>query len=134
MSQTIATTPGQAYVVSYWLAVGSDSTGLVFTPNDFSASFGRQTLFSQSNLPATDGHADSADDYTQYSFTTVASSASSALLFGFRDDNAYLRLDDISVTPAAVPEASTTLTLSLLLTLGSLTVLACRKRSAKTAV
>ena len=138
LSQTVATTPGQNYTVSFWLAVDTNSNpsdpnfGLS-TPNDFSASFGGQSLFSQSNLSATDGDADSADDYTLYSFTAVAAGTSSVLQFGFRDDPAEFRLDDVSVTPAAVPEASTTVSLGLLLALGGLTVIARRKQSIQSA-
>jgi hypothetical protein len=142
LSQTIATTPGSAYTVSYWLAVDSgavtfatgsaipNDAGGPFSPNDFSASFGGQTLFSQTNLAPTDGNTDSADDYTLYSFTTVAASASSVLKFGFRDDPSEFRLDDVSITPAAVPEASTTVSFGLLLALG-LSAAALRTRRQK---
>ncbi len=129
LSQTVATTPGQAYIVSYWLAVGSDPTGHIFTPNDFSASFGGTSLSKEINLTATDGHAEFADDYTRYSYTAVATSASSVLQFNLRDDNAYFRLDDISVNAAPVPEASATLSLGLLLAFGGGALLVRRRKS-----
>ena len=88
-------------------------------PNDFSASFGGQTLFSATDLAPTDGHADPADDYTHYTFTGMATGPSSVLQFGFRDDPSEFRLDDVSVADAGpVPEASTTVSLGLLLALG----------------
>jgi hypothetical protein len=117
LSQTLATTPGTAYTVSYWLAV--DSADGAPTPNDFSATFGGQALFSGIDLAATDGNADPAADYTEYTFSTVAAGPSSVLQFGFRDDTSEFRLDDVSITPAAVPEASTTISFGLLLALGS---------------
>ena len=116
LSQTLATDPGKAYTISYWLAVDG-STGTP-TPNDLSASFCGQSLFSAANLAATDSHAAAADDYTLCPFTAVATSASSVLQFGFRDDHSEFRLDDVSVAPAAVPEASTTISFGLLLALG----------------
>jgi hypothetical protein len=117
LSQTLATTPGTAYTVSYWLAV--DSADGAPTPNDFSTTFGGQALFSGIDLAATDGNADPAADYTEYTFSTVAAGPSSVLQFGFRDDTSEFRLDDVSITPAAVPEASTTISFGLLLALGS---------------
>ena len=83
LSQTLALIPGTTYAVSLRLAVDSrDSVSGGPTPNDFRATFGGQTLFSRTNLPATDGSADPADDYSLYSFTAVAASASSTLQFG----------------------------------------------------
>ena len=144
LTQSILTTPGQAYTVSYWLASDSPAATAISTPglsplddptvfNDFSASFGGQTLFSQTNLASVPGPPDPSD-YTLYSFTAVATSAASTLNFGFRNDGSYFHLDDVSITPAAVPEASTTLSLGLLLALGGVTVIARRKRSVNTAV
>lgn len=128
LSQTLATTPGQAYTISYWLA--SDTSSLTNTvSNDFSASFGGQSLFSQTNLAATDGHADSADDYTLYSFTEVATGTSSVLQFGFRNDGSEFRLDDVGAALAPIPESSTTISFGLLLALGTgVVVLQTRRR------
>lgn len=97
MQQNLATTVGDRYEVSFWLR--SDGG----TPNDFSASFGGNLLFSQTNIPS--------DAYTQYTFDVVATSATSTLSFGFRNDPGYLGLDDVSVNdlgPGTVaPEPST---------------------------
>ena len=135
LSQTVATTAGQVYTISYWLAVDSqDSISGLTIPNDFSAAFDGHPLIIGTNLAATDSHPDAADDYTLYSFTAVAHSAASTLQFGFRNDNSEFRLDDVSITPAAVPEASTTISLGLLLlALGSLSVIARRKNASKKA-
>jgi hypothetical protein len=83
LSQTLQTTAGKAYIVSF--ALRSDG-GLV---NDFSASWGGQTFFSQRNIPA--------EGWTPLSFTEVATAPSTTLELGFRDDPGFLGLDDVSV-------------------------------------
>ena len=82
---------GQEYQLSFWLY--SDG----FTPNEFSASFGGNTLFSQTDIPY--------QPYTEYTFLFTAGSTSSDLTFGFQDAPGYLYLDDVSIN--AVPEPST---------------------------
>jgi FecR-like protein/carbohydrate binding protein with CBM4/9 domain len=85
LSQTLQTTPGKAYIVSF--ALRSDG---LFT-NDFSASWGGQTLFSQVNMPNA--------GWTPLSFTEVATGSSTTLQLAFRDDPGFLGLDDVSVIP-----------------------------------
>ncbi len=92
LSQTLVTVPGQAYDVSWYLEVG-DFSGTV--PNDFRVTWGATPVFSATDLPGT-------SSYAQYSFTEVATSPSTVLTFGFRDDPDYLFLDDVVVN--AVPE------------------------------
>jgi hypothetical protein len=94
--QNLPTTIGDTYQVSFWLH-SDDSTS-----NDFSASFGGVTVFSQTNILA--------DPYTNYTFNVTATSTMSDLTLAFRDDPSILGLDDVSVIdlgPAAVPEPST---------------------------
>jgi hypothetical protein len=86
LSQILATIPGVSYTVSWYL--GSDGG----TPNDFNATWDGTTIFSQSNLPGTDG------GYNLYTFNEVASGNSTNLTFGFRNDPGYLALDDVSVS------------------------------------
>ena len=122
LSQTLATTVGQTYTLTYWLSVDASSQISTDDPtvtNDFITSFNGQAVFTQNNLAPTDGHTDSADDYTKFSYTTVATSASTALQFGFRNDNSQFRLDDVSVsnTITPVPEPSTLVSLAVLLSL-----------------
>jgi len=93
LSQILATIPGVTYTISWYL--GSDGG----TPNDFSATWGGTSIFSQTNLPGTDG------GYNLYTFSEVATSNSTNLTFGFRDDPGYLALDDVSVTSgSSAPE------------------------------
>ncbi|MEO8725589.1 MAG: carbohydrate binding domain-containing protein [Acidobacteriaceae bacterium] len=94
LSQTISTVAGDAYTFSFWLAAESG------TPNDFSAMFDGNTLLSITDTPGF--------DYTLFTYNVVASSNSSTIEFGFRDDPAYFFLDDVSVVAGGtqVPEPS----------------------------
>jgi hypothetical protein len=89
--QSIATTPGQLYNVSFWL----ESPG--GTPNDFSASFAGVTFYTITNA--------GAFPYTQEVGNIMATSASSLLLFSARQDPSYWHVDDVDVH--AVPEPGT---------------------------
>jgi PKD repeat protein len=89
LSQSLATTAGSSYVLSLWLD-SPDGT----TPNEFSVSWNGTTLFDQTNLPAL--------GWTNMQFAVTATSASTPLQFGFRDDNSYLALDDVSLYAPAV--------------------------------
>ncbi|PWT82112.1 MAG: hypothetical protein C5B44_02680 [Acidobacteria bacterium] len=98
LSQTIATTPGTTYSVTFFLR--NNNAG---SPNSFSAAFGGTTLTTLTNSPAF--------AYTQFTFSVVATSASSLLQFGFRHDASEWFLDDVIVTPVSVPEPATMLLL-----------------------
>jgi PEP-CTERM motif-containing protein/carbohydrate binding protein with CBM4/9 domain len=89
--QSIATTPGQLYNVSFWL----ESPG--GTPNDFSASFGGVTFYTVTN--------GGAFPYTQFMGNITATTASSLLLFSARQDPSYWHVDDVDVH--LVPEPGT---------------------------
>jgi hypothetical protein len=83
LSQTLATVGGKPYIVSF--ALRSDG-GL---PNDFSASWGGQTIFARTNMPL--------GDWMLLSFTEVAPGSSTVLQFGFLNAPSFLGLDDVSV-------------------------------------
>jgi len=86
LSQTLPTSPAQLYQVSLWLD-SPDGEG----PNEFSMAWNGTTLFDQTDI---------ADiGWTNLQFTVPATSTNTVLLIGFRDDPAYLGLDDISVLP-----------------------------------
>jgi hypothetical protein len=96
LSQTFATTVGGWYNVQFAL----NSDGLA--PNQFQAMFGATMLLDKTSIPATNG-------YNIYSFAVQATSASTTLTFGFRNDPGFFRLDDVHVDvragpPAGVPE------------------------------
>ena len=121
ISQFIPTVAGDDYAVSFSLE------NLSGPSNDFTASFGGAPLLSIT---------DSASfPYTQYSFTATATGASTLLAFAGRQVPSFFALDDVSVIDlgaAPVPEASTTVSLGLLLALGmgGLVVAAKRRKSA----
>ena len=96
ITQSLATTAGQNYLISFDLANLSGDT-----PNFYAVLFDGVQLFSATNS-GTFG-------YTNFSTNAIASSASTALTFNFRHDPAYFLLDNISVTAVngAVPEPAT---------------------------
>jgi hypothetical protein len=90
LTQSIATTVGQQYSVSFWL------NNLGAGTNSFSASFG-STLLSLSNK--------SAFTYTLYTFLVQATTSTTNLVFTFRQDPNYWSLDDVNVQAVPIPAA-----------------------------
>lgn len=105
LSQSINTSAGGTYELTFWLASQAYST----PSNDFSVSWGGTTLMSGVNLPAF--------GYTLYDFTGLtATGASTILSFRFQNNPSYFALDDISVAdPRGVPESHSAVVLSVLL-------------------
>lgn len=110
IAQDLATTPGTTYEISYWLANLSDDD------NVFIVEFGGTTLQYLYNS--------SSFAYTRFSFSAVATAATTPLIFTFKNVPETWTLDDITVEePAAVPELDAvgflpaTLFTSLLLTM-----------------
>ena len=100
LSQTLTTVAGAQYTVSFWFASVGDN------PSDFSASWDGTVLLSLTN-PNTGAN------WTQFTFQ-VTGTGSDTLQFAFRDDPAYLALDNVSVTEnsgQSVPEPSSFLLL-----------------------
>ena len=89
LSQGFSDVAGAPLVVRFYLASDGGLT------NDFSASFDGQTLLALSDIPV--------QGWQFYRFA-VDGSGSDTLAFSFRDDPGYLALDDVAVTPAAIPE------------------------------
>ncbi len=105
LSQSIATTAGKTYNISFFLMNNGGPN------NEFKASF--------AGFQGVDVVNSNSFAYTQFSFTAVATGPTSLLQFDAFQNPSRFRLDDISVTAApAVPEASTTVSLGLLLALG----------------
>ncbi len=89
LSQTIATTAGSYYTVSFFLANFGG-------PHDtFLATFGGQTVLSLTDAPAF--------SYTKYTMVIQANSASSVLAFTGEQDPASFGLDDVSVEAGPAP-------------------------------
>jgi hypothetical protein len=87
LTQAIPTVPGSSYSISLWL---DSSDGLM--TNEFLVSWGGDTLFDYTNLPAI--------GWTNLQFTVLATDTNTVLEIGSRDDASYLGLDDVSVTAA----------------------------------
>ena len=90
--QFLPTTPGASYDVSFWLAI--EGTG----HNSFVVSWDTgEYLLIQSDAPP--------QPYTHYQFTVVGSNISNftRLTFDYENTPSFSYLDDVSVTPHAVP-------------------------------
>ena len=117
ISQMLTTVAGDNYAISFWL------DGTLRSGNEFEASFGGNQIFQIQNSPGF--------SYTQYTFTATATGTSTALTLGGRTPGGLFDLDDVSVNdigPAPVPEASTTVSLGLLLALGMGGVMVAARR------
>ena len=89
ISQTISTTAGQEYQLTFWLA--NDLNGVGATSNDFTAKWNGTSLLSLTNAPQ--------EGYSEYTYNVVASSSTTTLEFDARQDPSSWSLDNISVTP-----------------------------------
>lgn len=104
ITQTIATTPGTAYDLAFYLANSSYAPlGGVF-PNQFVVSWNGTVVFSQTNMPVS--------GYTAYDIPIVATGTSATITFNAQNNPAWFMLDDVSVTdppksPVSVPEPAT---------------------------
>ena len=86
LSQTLATTAGTTYLLSFWLNSPDGAT-----PNEFQVSWNGTILFDETDLPPL--------DWTNMQFVVTATGNSTVLQFGAQDDNGWLALDDVSVMP-----------------------------------
>jgi len=85
LSQTLATVPGQTYLLSFWLE------NFASTNNELSVAWNGSILYDQTNLLAF--------GWSNYVFAVTATNTSMVLQFGFRNDPDWFGFDDISVTP-----------------------------------
>ena len=110
LTQFLATTPGSSYTIDFWLAnpLGTDN---------FVVSWSGAPILSLTN-PGVFG-------YTEYTFTETASTASTSLSFVSPGGGSIFFLDDVSVNPASVPDAGSTLPL---LGFASLGLVALRRK------
>lgn len=90
IDQTLTTVAGGNYTLSFWLQNGS-SEG----PSRFEVYWGGALLNGVSDM--------AAQGYIQQSYNVTASTTSTVLRFGFRQDPDWFHLDDVSVD-SAVPE------------------------------
>ena len=100
ISQNVTTTPGNSYVINFWLAANVREGGLP----SVSVNWGGSNIFSDSLT--------SPFGYTEYTFNVNALSPATQLQFQFSSifGNVFY-LDDISVTTAGVPDGGSTVSL-----------------------
>lgn len=125
VSQTLATTPGQTYTISF--VANSDDPN-----NFFEVLFGNQVPIGNPFSITANGFPNAGPNsnaglFTTYSLTATATSSSTVLTI-LGQSVGVTEVDNVSVTPAPVPEASTTVSLGLLLTLGMGGVMVAGKR------
>jgi hypothetical protein len=99
LSQTLATTTGDEYLVSFWLE--QDTAPTTGYSHVFSAEFGTTTLVTVSPTVAKPG----VESWVEYSFYETATAPTTTIQFSFENDDSYWSFDDVSVT--LVPEPST---------------------------
>jgi hypothetical protein len=93
LSQSVTTTAGQRYVVSFWLTcVPYQGTNI---PNNFTAKWNGAALYSKSNLPAF--------DWTNLQFVVPATTGRTTLEYDFNDVPGAFGLDDVTVEPVPPP-------------------------------
>jgi hypothetical protein len=85
LSQSLPTVPGQLYLLSLWL---DSPDGLA--PNEFQVAWNGAPIFDETNLGAI--------GWTNLQFYVTATGFNTALQFGFRDDQSFLGLDDITAS------------------------------------
>jgi hypothetical protein len=100
LSQTVTTTPGQLYTLTYFM--GSDSTFTGGAPDAFGASWDSTVLFPTQHVPST--IVAGTVEYKPFTFT-VTGTGSDTLTFFERNDFGFQVLDDVSLTPATGPVA-----------------------------
>jgi hypothetical protein len=92
LSQTIPTTPGRLYSLSFWLNSAANPTSPhKTTPNQFLVSWNGTVLFNQTNIGII--------GWTNLQFLVSAAGTNSVLQFGFRNDPWAFGLDDIQLRP-----------------------------------
>ena len=96
LSQTINTVAGQGYTITFALDNDAAADPTHGYPNDFSASFGGATLFSETNA--------AFSNYVVYTVFGVATGPTTTLTFTSENIAGYFDLD--SVTAVATPEPS----------------------------
>ena len=99
LSQTLATTPGQYYDVTFWFACYEGSGE---GTNQFTVSWNNIILMDYSA-------GETFDDLKEFHFLVRATSTDTILQFAFRNDPSFFGLDDVSVAPSNVPLPGTLL-------------------------
>jgi hypothetical protein len=92
LSQTIPTLPGRVYLISFWFDSPDGQT-----PSQFEVSWNGYSLFNQSDLPEL--------GWTNIQALAAASGPGAVLQFGYRNDNSFFGLDDVTAMAVSQPPA-----------------------------
>lgn len=90
LTQSVSTTPGAAYLLSFWL-----DFLVTANPNQFQASWNGTSLFNRTNL--------SAFGFTNMQFVVRAPGTTATLDFGYRTATNFFGLDDVHLTQIIPP-------------------------------
>jgi subtilase family serine protease len=93
LSQTLTTSPGQGYLLSFWLN-GVDGS----TPNSFQVNWNGGSITNFSDLGQFPG-----DGWTNLQFLVGATGTNTVLQFSYQNDIGYFALDDVSLQPLPPP-------------------------------
>ena len=106
LSQSLTVNPFHYYSLDFYLATGGCSVadGCPGYYNHFDAAMNDVTVFSQDNVPTTNG---TYDEYT-FLFANEQNISSLPVQFNFTNDSDYFYLDDVTVTDlGTIPEPAT---------------------------
>ncbi len=90
LAQTLTTVPGTVYSISLWFHNPTSHTN-----NEFQISWNGNVLLDLTNIPVS--------GWTNLQLTATATTGTTLLKFGYRNDTAYFGLDDLSITPMQPP-------------------------------
>ncbi len=93
ISQMLTTSPGQAYLLTFWFNSPDGAT-----PDQLQVNWNGSTVTNLTNIPIFPG-----DGWANFRFVVGASGPGTVLQFAFQDDPSYLALDDVSVQPVPPP-------------------------------
>lgn len=95
LSQTVATFSGQPYTLSFWMQ--NPDLGYGTSPNEFSVSWNGITLSDQVNVAT-------ISSWQNVKYQVVSSGTTNTLQFGAYNYNSDFVLDDVTLTPIALPK------------------------------
>ena len=96
--QSLPTTPGQAYLLSFWLRNPVGGPGEIFQVNWNTNGPATNTVYAVANPPAF--------GWTNLNFVLTATATNTTLQFGAENQPNYFGLDDVSVTAIPTPAFS----------------------------
>ncbi len=111
LAQNVVTTPGQGYVLSFWLCNPTGGSLNRATPNRFQALWNGAVIFAETNVIAT--------TWTRHQFNVTATGTATPIEFCFQDVPAYLALDGVSVIESTNAATAATAITGLTATVGT---------------